>query len=462
MCSVTTKTFTSSSTDEYSISKTPAKTPLNRRPLRSMDINSMLSSPQTDPKVKPPASFNILKRSHSQLEQEEKHIPLPTDRPYSSNHHLQLHHASPTRAAILPQLPRNNRPFSPQQFEHGLTLPPIQSFDNSYPAQHLPHFEVHRSDQVAPRPYNCDEIREKIKHYLDSGEMRVTHFQRTLSINSNSYGRFMKLSGPESGIDNQTYTQALDFFTFRDQARAGNVRTPLTIPGNPRNTPQTTWNIHGITPSITPSIPLTINASTSATASTALPNKRPRTNTVTSLTSTNRDSPRSTTSTPPTAASSTSSASSLDVSDTEIPGLRDDAVPVYDSCDEIRTKIASHLSRPGVTQASFLRTLAAQFFTEERKFQSKQLNTFRGYKGADKGNTSAIFYASYVYFERLRIKDGGEKSAHRLEMEGVWPNGFEVKTPGPSQRGLFTGPGESWHVDNLGRYVFPDGRMGTW
>jgi len=137
-------------------------------------------------------------------------------------------------------------------------------------------------------------------------------------------------------------------------------------------------------------------------------------------------------------------------------------VLVYDSCDEIRSKITTYLSLLSVTQASFLRTLAAQFHTENRKFQSKQLKTFRGYRGADKGNTSAIFYASYVYFERLRIKEGREKTQHRVDMEAVWPGGFEVKTPGPSQRGLFKGPGESWHIDELGRFVFADGRIGTW
>jgi hypothetical protein len=146
-----------------------------------------------------------------------------------------------------------------------------------------------------------------------------------------------------------------------------------------------------------------------------------------------------------------------------LPGLLDDSVPVYDSCDEIRCKIKEHLLNRDVTQASFLRTLAAQFRPEaNRKFQSKQLNTFREYQGADKGNMSAVFYASYVYFERLRLVKGDGKTAHRLGMEKAWPSGFETRTPGPSQRGLQSGPGDSWRVDEFGRYLFDDGKTQTW
>jgi hypothetical protein len=35
-----------------------------------------------------------------------------------------------------------------------------------------------------------------------------TDFQRECNINSNSYSRFMKLKGPYSRIDNQTYEAA--------------------------------------------------------------------------------------------------------------------------------------------------------------------------------------------------------------------------------------------------------------
>jgi hypothetical protein len=36
------------------------------------------------------------------------------------------------------------------------------------------------------------------------------------------------------------------------------------------------------------------------------------------------------------------------------------------------------------------------------------------------GNTSAIFYGAYVYFEKLRIKDGKPKGTKRQEMEDIY------------------------------------------
>ena len=66
------------------------------------------------------------------------------------------------------------------------------------------------------KPLNCDAVRRKITAFLNSGEMKVTEFQRTLGINSNSYGRFMKLKGPLSGMDNQTFHAACPFFMERE------------------------------------------------------------------------------------------------------------------------------------------------------------------------------------------------------------------------------------------------------
>lgn len=77
-----------------------------------------------------------------------------------------------------------------------------------------------------------------------------------------------------------------------------------------------------------------------------------------------------------------------------------------------------------MTQAAFLREVAAQYHTEQKKLQSSQLSTFRSNKGPLSGNTSAIFYGAYVYFEKLRIKEKKPKSNKRLEMEEVhWISG---------------------------------------
>ncbi|KAF1842934.1 uncharacterized protein K460DRAFT_367871 [Cucurbitaria berberidis CBS 394.84] len=113
----------------------------------------------------------------------------------------------------------------------------------------------------------------------------------------------------------------------------------------------------------------------------------------------------------------------------ELEGEKDDKVQVYDTCDDIRHKINAHLKKPGMTQAAFLRAAAASYHAAPRKLTSPQLSAFRSKKGAYEGNTSGVFYGSYVYFEKLRIKEGKPKSKKRTEMEDIHAKdgGMETK-----------------------------------
>ncbi|KAF8427355.1 hypothetical protein EV426DRAFT_520274, partial [Tirmania nivea] len=142
-----------------------------------------------------------------------------------------------------------------------------------------------------------------------------------------------------------------------------------------------------------------------------------------------------------------------DVSDIHLDGEETDTVPVYDTCDEIRKKLTVYLRREGVTQAALLRALHAELRGKKMtsRLQSSQLARFLQMKGANTGNTSALFYASYVYFEKLRVKQGKPKSNHREEMERIWKEdgGFDIETP--SSRGYFCGPGEYPSIDQYGR-----------
>jgi len=97
-------------------------------------------------------------------------------------------------------------------------------------------------------------------------------------------------------------------------------------------------------------------------------------------------------------------------------------------CDEVRRKIQAYLQQPSVTQAGFLREIA-KTYTDGRKIQSKSLNDFLTKKGPYAGNTSAPFYASYVFFEKTRLREGKGKSNHRINMERTsrWIRG-EYKT----------------------------------
>jgi hypothetical protein len=88
-----------------------------------------------------------------------------------------------------------------------------------------------------------------------------------------------------------------------------------------------------------------------------------------------------------------------DVSAIQLEGEAEGNVPVFDSCDEVRRKISAYLREPGVTQAGFLREIA-KTYGDGRKIQSKLLNDFLGKRGASAGNTSSVFYSSYVFFVR--------------------------------------------------------------
>ncbi|KAH6660520.1 hypothetical protein BKA67DRAFT_589931 [Truncatella angustata] len=126
----------------------------------------------------------------------------------------------------------------------------------------------------------------------------------------------------------------------------------------------------------------------------------------------------------------TSSSSTLpDLRQIYLYGEETDEVPVYDTCDEIRRKINLHLKIPGLTQAQFCRDLYAQLQAPKcKQIASKQLADFRSQHGPRTGAKSTVFYAAYVYFEKLRITQGKQKSKHRETMEGLHPLGFDRDT----------------------------------
>jgi hypothetical protein len=208
-------------------------------------------------------------------------------------------------------------------------------------------------------PWNCNQIRTKIQAFLDSGEMKVTEFQKTIGANSNSYGRFMKLKGPWKGDSNNTFYGACKFFMKREK--------------------------EGIKP-----------AKKQKTGEAALP----------------------------------------DISNITLDKEEEDEVEVYDTCDELRKKISAHLINTGVSKTSLCKAFAAQLHTRgNASIQIKQLNDFRGKKGADAGNTSSVFYGGYVYFEKLRIAEGKPKSAFRVQMEKEWGEHGGFNTTHSSSRG---------------------------
>ncbi|KAF4471755.1 hypothetical protein FALBO_1315, partial [Fusarium albosuccineum] len=109
-----------------------------------------------------------------------------------------------------------------------------------------------------------------------------------------------------------------------------------------------------------------------------------------------------------------------DISDIQLYREETDEVPVYDDCNEIRRKIKAHMKTPGLTQAQFCRDLYAQLNAPKCKgIQSKQLTDFTRAKGVSAGAKSTVFYAAYVYFEKLRIAQGKPLTKHRMDMEAL-------------------------------------------
>jgi hypothetical protein len=132
----------------------------------------------------------------------------------------------------------------------------------------------------------------------------------------------------------------------------------------------------------------------------------------------------------------------LDISSIHLDGEETHAVEIYDTCNMIRTKINAFLkAHPKETKTSLARRMNEM--PHARNMNIRLLSAFMKKNGYDKGNTCEAFYASYVFFEKLRIKQGKEKSKDRLEMERLWGyrGGFDTTTVS-SNKGVSVRQGE--------------------
>ena len=219
---------------------------------------------------------------------------------------------------------------------------------------------------------NCDQLRRRIEHYLrrykSGNEPLLKHFIEELGVSTTAYRNFMKQHGADKGKNSETYKKGLEFFS---QRRGQLPKTPKV-------------------------------AALKAHMGRVRAAREARADTIAAF------------------------------ANIELDGEAEDAVEIYDSCDEIRRKIRAHLGKPGVTQPQFLRDLRAQFHGPRRPttLSNMQLNNFRDQEGPVTGNTSGIYYAAYVFFEKERLYMGRGKTEHRLDMEDAWgfEGGVDVKT----------------------------------
>jgi hypothetical protein len=63
---------------------------------------------------------------------------------------------------------------------------------------------------------SCDAVRTKVRSFLNSGEMKVTSFQKAIRANSKSYSSFMGQKGPFKGSNSNIYPNAFTFFKAKE------------------------------------------------------------------------------------------------------------------------------------------------------------------------------------------------------------------------------------------------------
>ncbi|WWD01759.1 hypothetical protein V866_008705 [Kwoniella sp. B9012] len=259
--------------------------------------------------------------------------------------------------------------------------------------------------------YSPAQIRNKIRSFINSGEMKVYQFCDAIGVSNNAYQRFMKESG-QKGQWSDTYAGAHRFFVKRE-------RKGIKISRKKKND--------------TPASKKTKTTSTDQDQTkTKSPSKRDL--------------------------EDEHDVSSITLDGEDRPG----GIAVYDTCDDVRTKINAHLRKPGVIMASFNRAIAEtykkQVPAQEVTIQHKQLKDFLEKHGARSGCTSKVFYGSYIYFEKLRIKQDKPKSKKREEMEKMHgKKGLDIKTD-QNHMHFWGMEGESFHEDSYGRTNLISGR----
>lgn len=187
----------------------------------------------------------------------------------------------------------------------------------------------------------CGSIRKRIKEFIETGQMKTYEFQAAIGTNSDTYYTFMKDTG-ESRSKSLIYLNAYYFFRHRETN---------SIQDKP------------------------VKAAKKKAAEEV-------------------DKPED----------NEKAAEALDTLDIELEGEEDDEGEVYDTCDVAREKIRAFLrASPLVTQARFCREIS-KTFRNGKKLSQAVLKIFLGKTGPTEGNVSTAFYASYVFFEKLRMR----------------------------------------------------------
>ncbi|KAG6612224.1 Major Facilitator Superfamily (MFS) [Phytophthora cinnamomi] len=255
-----------------------------------------------------------------------------------------------------------NRPPEPSQF-------PQEFVKNEFDA------ENHEWGQ-----WNCREVRLKIRSFLGSMQMTQAEFLKVIDVDASLYRRFMGVKRLEEGKDNPTYKGAAIFFYRRGQ------KEKMEEALKPKEMTRT-----------------------------AVEEKREKLQ----LKVKPKEKKRKTAGERQEKAKKARDGKELlrRIEEVELPDVDEEGcVPVYDDCDEIRTKIDEFMGEGLVTKADFLRALGNVNSNSMRRFMSMR-------RGA--GAANEMYRKAYAFFEKKRILDDEEKTVQRLVNEDLQgPEGF--------------------------------------
>ena len=225
---------------------------------------------------------------------------------------------------------------------------------------------------------DANQVRRRIRTFLDNSDMKVGDFQRTIDVGSTAYSRFMRQQGPNHGLQSDVYGKAWAFFKKRE---LGGEKIPRKKPKKAEDKKKIDVEaLKGI----------------------------------------------------------------------KIDGEEDGEAEVYDTCDEVRRKIKKHLEDTGTTQAQLVRDCQALMPEDYPKITARQFAAFRDKHGPLNGSTSPVFYAGYVFFEKLRVKEGKKKTKSREKTEDAWRGKGGVSRDREGTSPLWVVKGEHVHIDQQG------------
>ncbi|OQS03634.1 hypothetical protein THRCLA_04048 [Thraustotheca clavata] len=249
-------------------------------------------------------------------------------------------------------------------------------------------------EEMLRNKWSCNSIRMKVKKFLAMKTMTQTALLKQIGVNSNSFGRFMKLKGPYGGCDNSSYSGLLHFFyQLEKKEKKEKEEAKMAKKAAPKRKVKDTGSDSDDQP-IAPK-----KAKSQSKENQSNENQPPV-----------KKGPER-------------------LAEIEAIQLPPDLL-VYDDCDVVRDHIIVYLARKECTQVA----LAENF-----QCSVASIRKFLAMKGVREGSGSIVYKAAYSFFEKLRILEVKPKTAKRLRIEKTKPEGYELVRD-PTRGWIYVGP----------------------